>query len=404
MRLFTPRRLILTSLLACIIPLAVSVEADARWADARDLAGGLESVAKAVDHHRPVLVGESVEGSAHAAYEQALAVLGETPDADFDLFRKVRDGNAPELPAVRVALMETYGSALEHLAEGARRTDGGQQVDWSEGLSVSVPSLRKSRHLVDLAIADAELLLAGGDPEAATDRVLQALQFAGDMMRAPTYISHAVGQALLTTAGKAPMIDRGMLDRLPPACLARLDEGLARLDASLPDFEVISAAEIALTVRTVAKALENDGMILPGFDSLAETWRHGFSQRLRCSSLVHMGVAAREVQVAVTDLDWPQAEAHYEDHASLEGEGRLFLDLSKARSLELGRRSALAYLRITRAAIGQRLEGQVPTIPNPFGGDLVATGSGGVLRIEAPCAADPSGKGWPAVDLPLATD
>ncbi|MDF1800919.1 MAG: hypothetical protein P1V81_17250 [Planctomycetota bacterium] len=412
MRLFTPRRLILTSFVLLVASMAVTTtvsrHAEVRWAEARSLGAELELVARAADHKRPVLVGEPVSGQAYEAYEQAFEALGDSPDADFQLFRRLREQGAPEVPAVRVAVVETYGQALVHLAEGARRTDGGQPVDWSEGASVAVPSLNLARHLADLAIADAERLLAEGDPEAATDRVLQALQLAGDLMRGPTWVAHAVGQAILTTAGKEPLLDRGLIDRLPPECLARLDEGLAQLDAGLPGFDIASAAEIALTVRAIEQAFERGDDLMGSLDSLDETWRHGFSQRLRCAELVDEVVDFRAIQGAVEELDWAEAEALLAAQPQQSDEGQLFLDPSLLRSLELGRRSSLANLRITRAAIAQRLTGEVPELPNPFGGSLtftmLDTESGPALRIEAPGAGDPSSQGWPSFELSLAHD
>ena len=233
MRLFTARRLIVLSLVVVLGSLAVSFRAEQRWDEARALGAQLEVAYDAIDHRRPVLVGEPVEGSAHAYYDRALVLLGDDAanrpqaDEDFEGLARLCADEPEELAALRAELVETYGEALELLAEGARRTDGGAPFEWAAGFELGVPRLSSAGHLVTLAVADAELRLAAGESEAAVDRILQGAQFTGDLMRAPTWISMAVGQSLLAGSGRHVLLDPGLLERLP-------DDALARLEMSLP--------------------------------------------------------------------------------------------------------------------------------------------------------------------------
>jgi hypothetical protein len=236
----------------------VQAVAARRWAALQARVPVLVAEAKARDPRRPVLRGEAVEGDAWVDYDAALRAVAPLEALMLgDPARKVDVERASRALA-------GFGFALEHVARGARKTQGAFVLEFDRGLSAKLPDSLGAHTLVNLAILQARRDLEAGNAARARDGLLDAAQFAGDLGRNALVI----GQVSSTFKLRA-LLDE--MRALPPD--TELARALAVLDGAWPDLGEAFLNEAVAATATLAQAA-------PAGLSAVGSWRYGFSTRI----------------------------------------------------------------------------------------------------------------------------
>ncbi len=281
------------------------------------------------------------------------------------------DPEAKQPPPPAATTLATHSAALQQLRTGARASDGKRQVIWSAGFSHAMTSLLAARNVSNLAVLDAITAAQRGDGESAVHRLLDAAQFARDLMASPLLIEQMIGAAKVVIATREVHEKSDLLRHLDRAALDVFARGLERLDASLPldarwlESEATLFANVDLTAP---RAGDNPfaGLALRG-------WRYGFSARL---VLAEHGLQQLAVGARVRALC---AERRSVDIAELQSLWREFETSSNPitkmctpnlKAAWQSRTDALAAVRLTRMACDHARGVPVVALPDPVGGEL----------------------------------
>lgn len=381
MRLFTPRRLVLVSLVLVFGSLAVTAR-EAAAVDELRLAGmSLERLVKQGSQPRSTLYGEGLAGVAFDGYDEAIELLSPFIQDEWSALQKVCSDEEDLRAPLRAALLTKHRASLAALKRGAHSLEVRGPDDWEASLGGHVPSLMDARHVVNLAVLAAEEALAAGDDEAAVDALLDAAQFGADLMSGPSSIGEMIGCALIQIATQGALLRLGMVDALSAPQLERLAASLRTLDEQLQSRGPSPEAELAYFARSIYLASVDTKRFNPDFEF--QSWKHGFSKSLACAAAFKEELRLTEAARGVEGLSWPEAQALFVTLG--EDESDLGHQLAgKFRPMrEVALRNNLAHLRLTRAVVEFRATGEAPHLADPFGNELRVTQSEGTLTFQS---------------------
>jgi len=246
--------------------------ANDRWRDALHEVDRIEARLEARADVRPALWGGTTDERAQPHYDRALASVEGWGGRDDELVHRALSEDGDEVRAPRAELVAAHAEALEALHRGAHAEDATRTVDWSRGFEVPVRTLMQARALVRLGELEAALLLDEGRDLEAVGVLLDALQFAGDLTRAPVMIEEMIGLALLSPVSLRDGVADGSLLSLPEDAERRLAAGLSALDRRL-GWELESLeGELVLSARGLDAALRGEA---DGLRELAGAWGYG---------------------------------------------------------------------------------------------------------------------------------
>lgn len=316
---------------------------------------------------RVLLVGPADEvsdsGSAEQHYARALELAAEAMAATPDAARlRTLPHHDEARTAGTEALRAIWQPALAELRRGARSktwsaappTDAGQ---------ARVPNLLRARWLVNLAVLEARVLRQAGRDAEAVAWTLDAAAFGADLMRSQLLIDTMIGGAMVVIATAEAWPDAA-LQRLDPAALRTLADGLQRLDAQVP-------VQLRLDgeLQFAAAMLQQTGGAEAGYGSAA-AWRYGFSSRWLLADGYLQYAAAVERLAGERALGWAQREAWLElELAALEARGNPVAH-GMATSLPAAERSlrtCVTHLRLLRSAIARYLDANAEPFADPLG-------------------------------------
>ena len=234
---FPPRsraHLLLAGALAPLVVVGVVHErraAEEAWTHALEGLAVVEESVNARFGERPVLWGDRTDDEADPHYARALALVhGWDPHEVVDARRAKDDAGRK----IREALVARGAEALAALHSGAHAATYAPAVEWEEGWQLNGIRLMDSRHLVQLAGLKAELEFAAGRDLEAVGWLLDGMQLAADLCRAPrTMIEEMIGIALLSPEVLLDRVADGRIEELSPAARERLLVGMRTLDQRL---------------------------------------------------------------------------------------------------------------------------------------------------------------------------
>jgi hypothetical protein len=286
---------------------------------------------------RTVLHGTPVEGIAWDQYQIAINdALTWKEDPNGAMLGRFAAGDATVDRGLVDQMMSDHAKALEHLRLGARRTDGQYPYKWEDGAGAELPSLLGSRKLANFGVAQARILRESGRTTEATNLLLDVSMFARDLGANGVLLTWLIGDAVyLTTFNEFRNLI--LSGKLTKAQLADLERKLETLDHDFPSIRPALTNE-NLSVDYTAEASMREWFEL----TVHGGWRYGFSTST--NPLIRMSTP------------------------------------SITRSIEAGG-EALARLRLLRAATGFLVNGTVPSLPDPFGTNLLYEDTGTQMRI-----------------------
>lgn len=349
-----------------------------RWHGMLARADKIQDQLELEDSARPVLWGKSQSGDAWQDYSQAIETLSSAAEkAWLDYLRACRTSSAAEARLLRDALLLRNREALVSLQDGAHRERSRAPIDWHLGLAGSVPNLLSYRTLSNLAVLEGERYLDAGQPGPAVEMFLDVMQLGRDHLQTPRVLDEMIGAALLGI-GLEALIERGNLDRLGPTQLVRLESGLRRLDASIPEVGKGLLGESVLFARTVA------GSGLPDPWAKKVTWEWGFSQDLLSADHAERYSAQVATYERLRGTPWPELRpALVTCYQALRASDN---PISSDQAVDLVyygsvRRQVIAKLRMIRMVVDQRRGQEILPLPDPFGSELGYEVDGDELSI-----------------------
>jgi hypothetical protein len=354
-------------------------DSKARWAAMDTRVTELRAEARSRKTPRTVLHGTPVEGIAWDQYQIAINdALTWKEDPNGAMLGRFAAGDATVDRALVDQMMSDHAKALEHLRLGARRTDGQYPYKWEDGAGAELPSLLGSRKLANFGVAQARILRESGRTTEATNLLLDVSMFARDLGANGVLLTWLIGDAVyLTTFNEFRNLI--LSGKLTKAQLADLERKLETLDHDFPSIRPALTNE-NLSVDYTAEASMREWFEL----TVHGGWRYGFSTR-------GMALAAFEERESylrrTKDLEKADFGAVKKEAAAMEAEALSSTNPlirmstpSITRSIEAGG-EALARLRLLRAATGFLVNGTVPSLPDPFGTNLLYEDTGTQMRI-----------------------
>ena len=353
---------------------------DDRWAAMNARVTELRAEARSRKTPRTVLHGIPVEGSAWDEYQIALNdALTWKEDPNGAMLGRFVRGDVTVDRALVDRMMSDHTKALEHLRLGARRTNGQYPYKWEDGPYPSLPGLLSSRKLANFGVAQARIWRESGRATEAADLLLDVSMFARDLGANGVLLTWLIGDAvyLITFNEFRNLILSGKLTK---AQLADLDKKLETLDHDFPSIRPALTNENLFAVDPTAEASIGEWFQL----TKQGGWRYGFSTR----GMTLAAFEERESYIRRTkNLEKADFGAVKKEAEAMEAEASSSANPlirmsapSITRSIAAGG-EALARLRLLRAATGFLVTGKVPTVPDPFGTNLLYEDTGTKLRI-----------------------
>ena len=330
---------------------------------------------------RSALRGKLVEGNAWDEYNLAIDDAGRwTDDQNGALFARFVNGEKGVDRAKVEKLVASHAGALEHLRRGAQRSDGQYPYQWQRGATMELPSLLASRRLANAAAAQARIWTEQGRTQDAADILLDASVFARDLATNGTLLSSLIGYALnsITFEELRHLILSG---RLTQKQLSDLAQKLEVVDKDLPGLGTIFSNETMLFGTTLQAGIPTNELLtflkrgelraaLSSRATLAEAFEIKESYVNRFLKLERMNyMAARQEENAI------ETDAVSSPNAFVR------LSMYSVSKSATAHREAVAHVRLLRAGASFLATGKMPTIPDPFGTNLLHKQEAGKTRI-----------------------
>lgn len=350
----------------------------ARWEAASTRTAKLKLEATTRKMPREALRGEARPGNAWNDYKLALEAPWPAAAENGGVFYRFAGGQ-PGVDRERVKEMVAEQlPLLDHLQRGAQRADGQYPYKWES--SDDIPSLLRSRMLANLAVAQASILTDSGKPQEAADLLLDLTVFGRDLTTNAPVLSNLIGVAVYQIAFEQL---RNLLSsgKLTPAQLADLAKSLEIVDRNFPPASsTVANSTLSLGMETfrgfddggLAQRLKDGGWRYAVFPqtTLLDAFEKNdhFVQRIQKVDQSNFAAAKKEYNALAAEAT---ASSNGIVQQSVPG---------LARSIE-AHLVALAQLRLVRAETLFRATGKMPTIPDPFGANLLSKEDAGVLKI-----------------------
>ena len=351
-----------------------------RWTAMNTRITELRAEARSRKLPRTVLHGTPVEGNAWDDYQIALNdALTWKEDPNGAMLGRFASGDVTVDRALVDRMMSDHAKALEHLRRGARRTDGQYPYKWEDGAQAELPSLQASRKLANFGVAQAKIWREGGRATEAADLLLDVSMFARDLGANGVLLTTLMGDAvyLITFNELRHLILSG---KLTQAQLADLEKKLETLDHDFPSIRTALTNDSLLGMDPTAEASIGEWLEL----TVQGGWRYGFSTRgvALAAFEERESYMRRSKNLEKTNFGTAkkEADALEAELASSTNPLTRMSTPSITRTIE-AHGEPLARLRLLRAATGFLVTGKVPTLPDPFGTNLLYDDKGEKVRI-----------------------
>lgn len=334
---------------------------------------------------RSVLHGEPIPGDAWDEYTIAINDAETwSEDKNGQTLAKFLKGDPTADRDLVERMLAEHASALDHLRRGAKHTNGQYPYRWEQGIEMEIPSIRATRMLAQLALAQSKVWAANGKIQDATDALLDTFVFARDMGSNGPLLSALIGDAiyLMTFDELLNVLGSGKLNA---AQLANLERKLAIVDHDFPSL-IPTMANENLSMGIYALNGGDAGSSFKERVQLAVSggWRYGFSEkRMAVDAFEEREYYLRRTQNAMSlgnvaaqkEANAIQAESESSDNPITRQSTPSF-----SRS-DLAHREVLARLRLLRATAGYLATGKAPRLEDPFGKDLLTPQESGKTKI-----------------------
>ena len=351
-----------------------------RWTAMNTRVAELRAEARSRKMPRTVLHGTPLPGNAWDDYQIALNdALTWNEDPNGAMLARFVKGDATVDRTLIDQMIATHAGAIEHLRRGAQKTDGQYPYKWEDGAQAALPSLLASRKLVNFGVAQARIWRESGRTAEAADLLFDVSMFARDLGANGVLLTSLIGDAayLMTFNELRSLVLSGKLTK---AQLADLDKKLEALDHDFPSIRTALTNESLLATDLTAEPSIGEWFEL----TVQGGWRYGLSTR----AMTLAAFEERESYMRRTkNLDKADFGAVKKEADAMEAEATSSANPlirmsapSITRSIAAGG-EALARLRLLRAATGFLVTGKVPTVPDPFGTNLLYEDTGTKLRI-----------------------
>ena len=352
-----------------------------RWTAMNTRVAELRAEARSRKTPRTVLHGTPLPGNAWDDYQIALNdALTWNEDPNGATLARFVNGDATVDRTLIDQMIATHAEAIEHLRRGAQKTEGQYPYKWENGAQAALPSLLASRKLVNFGVAQARIWRESGRTAEAADLLLDVSMFARDLGANGVLLTSLIGDAayLITFNELRSLVLSGKLTK---AHLADLEKKLEAIDHDFPSIrptltnENLSAMDAALEPSSIGEwfALTAEG-----------GWRYGLSTRAMTLAAFEEreSYIQRTKNLEKTDFGAVKKEADaMETEASSSVNPLIRMSTPSITRSIAAHGEALTRLRLLRAATGFLVTGKVPTLPDPFGTNLLYDDTGTKLRI-----------------------
>ena len=377
------------ALLAVVLKLWVDAVEARRWEGMRAQLTEMAQEARARVGSRPVLRGQAIPGNGWDDYAAAMPSLKGvywTTIGDF-LSR------SPKADRGRIqAWIAQHAGTLAALRRGATRTAGQAVVEWENHPGM----LSSSNVMAALARCEARFLLESGKPREAAELLLDAAQYAGDIMRNNTPVEGYVGAAILTYLLEDLQADL-LSSSLNSEELLDIARQLDLLDRGVPgpgDSYLNESMQLGFSFLKAGTVQEFFKMY--GTEKLkVSARRYCFSERIMMADAFESHLKYSKQLRDASQNPWPEA-GRMKQRCILERTSdpnpllRAVYDLwgfdtpaaeaQRALTLDYFRQARVA-LRLLRAAAHYRATGEILTLEDPFGGTLLSSRTGNRLKL-----------------------
>ncbi|HEX7896813.1 MAG TPA: hypothetical protein VF950_03585 [Planctomycetota bacterium] len=355
-----------------------------RWAEMERRVAELAEEARARPYRLPSPPGPLLPGNAWDDYAAAAREIwkvfgdGRGRQALLDVLVDLPRGTPVSYEEFR-ALLATCPHAFDLLIRGARREDGRYPRDWGR-LEADDAGGRTLNWLANAALVEARRLARSGETSRALTLLWAMARMGLDLGHNGTTLAEMLGGSFVIRAYEVlwVLVDEGRLDR--PG-LADVDRGLEVLDRNFfahgPALrnDVLSWGQMYLR-----------GGFFPERESLKDarpTWRQLYSADfMKAASFLRMEELSR-LMAAAESLPYAEARRVADDAAAELAASRNPLDraLKDGLPLAVARLEWIARIRLLRAIVRYRLDGQVPVLDDPFGTTLRSSVDARVVRV-----------------------
>jgi hypothetical protein len=322
---------------------------------------------------RSVLRGEPRPGNAWDEYNLALKDTATWHDDDNGaLFMRFIKGHDASDRARVERLLAEHAPVLDHLRLGAQRSDGQYPYNWDDGARMALPSLLGCQRMASLATAEARMRTEDGQLQDAIDVLLDVSVFGRDLAANGPLLSHLVGLAVYSKAFDELQhaLQSGKLTKNQLTDLAKtlmvVDHDFPAPGSSL--LTETLGFEIAMSQGPGAQPTEWFGLVrqrgLPFALNPGKVMLEMFEEReryaYRAEELDQMRFAD-----ARKEIDAISADVAASPNTMIRGATPDFFKIIVTN------REALAHLRLLQAGTILLATGQMPTIADPFGENLL---------------------------------
>jgi hypothetical protein len=334
---------------------------------------------------RSPLRGELKPGKAWDEYNIALNdTMTWVDDQNGSLFaRFVNDEKGVDRAKVE-QLVASHATAIDHLRNGAQRSDGQYPYKWERGNEMELPSILGSRRLANVASAQARIWAEKGRPEDAAGLLLDTTVFSRDLATNGTLLSSLIGYALyqISFDELRHLILSGKLSQQQ---LADLERKLEVVDRDFPGLSETLSNE-AMGLGTSMLHGGNLGLSPKEWFGLVEKgdWRLALAPR---SSMLEAFETTDRYAQRWAKLDQMDYKAAATEANAISAEAAASRNSlvnmsipSISRSIAV-QRETMANLRVLRAGTKFLATRKVPKIADPFGTNLLYKEEGGKLKI-----------------------
>ena len=210
-----------------------------RLREALDLRlGEVQNALAAVSHHRQPIGGAGQEGAAWDEYKLAYDRLAERPA------RELTSLTQEALEAVVVSQEERFATAirlsadLEHeilaVRSGANRFDATPKDNIDSDGTIHFPKLATTRLMTSALALQGIAAIETGNALGGANMVLDAMQFAQDLMKSKYLLTQLIGSSELIPHSLKVYLESHPLGELDAAALEKLDDGILDLAQGCP--------------------------------------------------------------------------------------------------------------------------------------------------------------------------
>lgn len=358
----------------------VHLRAESSWQQMLAAEASLRAELMAAPHRRTPLWGEAHEGSAFAAYEEALALTHTLMARDDDeLLATLRDTDE-QVAARRAELRARWAPAVALLRTGAHAADTAPLRGSARDEEAAPANLLQCRWLANAAVFEARAARHAGRGVDAVRHTLDAATLGVDLLRRGVLIDQMIGGAIVVI-GTAEAWPEPALARLDRAALDELAAGLERLDAMLPEHADFTG-ELVFLARQL-RTLAPDEPWLP---SGLAGWRFGFSARWMLADAFTCWAGTVRELAATTAHAWPLRRATLElegNEAAASGNPVLAMVVPNVVAAEASLRQVVALVRLLRMAVDRHRGLDLPPLRDPLGdGPIQVTRTGDEIQLR----------------------